>query len=158
VRTKGTFFPIGGKRLVTFIDDFNMPQRDTFGSQPPLELLRQWIETESWYDREKCQLKYLKGMQIVAAMCPPGGGRQPISRRLQSKFMNIGVVQPSDSQLKRIYTNLLSNHVQKYSEEIQTLVESLTNATLELFQSVTNLRDMNRVYQGLLDANQQNFR
>jgi len=51
IRTEGTFYPIGGKYLVTFINDFNMPARDTFGSQPPLELLLQWIENESWYDR-----------------------------------------------------------------------------------------------------------
>jgi dynein heavy chain len=47
LRTKGTYFPIGGKHLVTFIDDFNMPQRDLFGSQPPLELPRQWMEWDS---------------------------------------------------------------------------------------------------------------
>ncbi|OHS94615.1 Dynein heavy chain family protein [Tritrichomonas foetus] len=171
IRTKSTFFPIGGKKLVVCIDDFNMPQRDTFGSQPPLELLRQWIENESWYDREKCTLKHLKDMMIVGAMCPPGGGRQPISKRLQSKFILFAVSQPSDSQLKRIYNNLLGSHVAGFGEEVQQIVESLTNATLDLFQNVQkqflptpkkshyifNLRDMNRVYQGLLDSNKTYF-
>ena len=171
IRTKGTFYPIGGKKLVVCIDDFNMPQRDTFGSQPPLELLRQWMENESWYDREKCTLKYLKEMMIVGAMCPPGGGRQPISKRLQSKFILFAVSQPSDSQLKRIYNLLLGDHVAKFTDEVQTLVEPLTNATLDLFQAVQkqflptpkkshyifNLRDMNRVYQGLLDSNTKYF-
>ena len=37
--------PAGAKaRLITFIDDLNMPQRTQFGSQPPIELLRQWID------------------------------------------------------------------------------------------------------------------
>lgn len=171
IRTKGTFYPIGGKKLVVCIDDFNMPQRDTFGSQPPLELLRQWMENESWYDREKCTLKYLKEMMIVGAMCPPGGGRQPISNRLQSKFILFAVSQPSDSQLKRIYNLLLGNHIANFCDDVQTLVEPLTNATLDLFQTVQkqflptpkkshyifNLRDMNRVYQGLLDSNKTYF-
>lgn len=52
-RTKGTFVPIGGKALLTFMDDFNMPAKDTFGSQPPLELIRQWIDYGFWYDRAK---------------------------------------------------------------------------------------------------------
>jgi dynein heavy chain len=45
--------PSGKKRVVCFIDDLNMPRRDTFFSQPPLELIRQWLGYDFWYDRVK---------------------------------------------------------------------------------------------------------
>ena len=32
-RTKGVYVPVGGKKMVTFMDDLNMPAKDTFGSQ-----------------------------------------------------------------------------------------------------------------------------
>ena len=47
-RTKGVFAPAGGKKLVVFIDDLNMPQKSKFGFIPPLELLKLWIDNGFW--------------------------------------------------------------------------------------------------------------
>lgn len=59
-RTKGVFLPAGGKRLLWFLDDLNMPAHDLFGSQPPLELLRLWIDYGFWYDRQNQTRKFVK--------------------------------------------------------------------------------------------------
>jgi len=42
-----------GKRVIIFVDDLNMPKLDTYGSQPPIELLRQFMDFGGLYDREK---------------------------------------------------------------------------------------------------------
>jgi dynein heavy chain len=35
------------------MDDFNMPAKDTYGSQPPLEMIRLWLDFGFCYDRKK---------------------------------------------------------------------------------------------------------
>lgn len=59
-RTKGVYVPLGGKSMITFMDDLNMPAKDQFGSQPPLELLRLWLDYGFWYDRTKQTIKYIR--------------------------------------------------------------------------------------------------
>lgn len=59
-RIKGVYVPVGGKNMLVFLDDLNMPAMDDFGSQPPLELLRLWIDYGFWYDRQKQTLKSIK--------------------------------------------------------------------------------------------------
>jgi dynein heavy chain len=57
--------PPGGKKMIYFIDDVNMPQLDQYGSQPPVELLRQTIDSGGFYDTEKLIFKQIKDTQIV---------------------------------------------------------------------------------------------
>lgn len=80
---QGVFAPAGGKKLVAFIDDLNMPAKSKFGFIPPLELLKLWVDNGFWYDRQRCEVKQIKDMQLLAAMAPPGGGRNLFSQRLQ---------------------------------------------------------------------------
>ena len=68
--SKNKLRPNGGKTMVVFIDDFNMPKKTSFESpfQPPLELLRLWLDYGGWYDREKQAWRYVTDCQIFAAM------------------------------------------------------------------------------------------
>lgn len=112
-RAKNKYKPKNAKiKVVAFIDDLNMPRRDDFGSQPPLELLRQWLDYEFWFDRQKIVENNIQNLQVLAAMGKPGGGRQPISNRILSCFHAITYTEPSNANMQRIYQTIAETKFQ----------------------------------------------
>lgn len=145
-----------------------MPKKDEFGSQPPLELVRQWMEYGFWFNLEKITTKHISGMQLIAAIGPPGGARSELPTRLQSKFNMLNFIFPDDEQIQRIFSTILNHKLSEdnFDTAIKAHIEKLTKSTLELYKRVSNkflptpskchyvfnLRDMSKVYQGLMQA------
>lgn len=93
-----------GKRVVIFVDDLNMPKLDRYGSQPPVELLRQYQDFGGLYDRDKLFWKQIKDVTVCGACAPPGGGRNPITPRMIRHFSMFCLPTPSDISLKGIFS------------------------------------------------------
>lgn len=72
--------------MVMFMDDLNMPQPDAYNSQPPLELVRQLVDSGGFYDTKKLLWKEVHDVTLLAACSPPGGGRSPLNDRLLRNF------------------------------------------------------------------------
>lgn len=93
-------------KAVCFIDDLNMPRVDKYGSQPPLELIRQFMTYGCWYDRIKISKNEIHDLQLISCMGLPGGGRQQISNRVLSRFHTISYTDLDETSMLKIYKTI----------------------------------------------------
>lgn len=96
-----------GKKIAIFVDDINMPATETYGAQPPIELLRLFIDMKGLYDRDEWQWKDVEDTTLVAAAAPPGGGRSPITLRFTRHFNMFCVPNADKATLTKIFSSIL---------------------------------------------------
>ncbi|GFR46074.1 hypothetical protein Agub_g7539 [Astrephomene gubernaculifera] len=163
-RRRGVYGPVGGRRGVVFVDDLNMPQRELYGAQPPIELLRQLLDHGGWYGRDN-SFHTIQDTLLVAAMCPPGGGRAPVTSRFTRHFSWLCLPEASRATLTHIFSTIHGWFLttRAFPPAIVELRDSVIAATLEVYGTVAaqllptpsrshytfNLRDCSRVVQGM---------
>ena len=165
---KGVYGPPPGRRLVVLVDDLNMPAKETYGAQPPIELLRQWMDYGGWYDREDKEQGFMRvtNTQFVAAMGPPGGGRTTISQRYVRHFNVLGFTPFAAEQLQSIFSTIMAWSCAGFTTSVTAVCQPLVAATIALYTSIAselrptpakshytfNLRDLSKVFQGMNQA------
>ncbi|CAF0750041.1 unnamed protein product [Didymodactylos carnosus] len=164
-RRKGVYGPLMGKKCIIFVDDLNMPQKEKYGAQPPIELLRQWLDQGYWFDKKDTSRIELLDLTFLGAMGPPGGGRNDISGRFTRHCNVISIDSFSDDTMQKIFTSIIDWHFSRgFEASFQRVGRLLVQATMQLYKKavetflptpqkshyVFNLRDFSRVIRGIL--------
>jgi dynein heavy chain len=96
-------------RCVVYIDDLNMPKKEFYGAQPPIEILRQFIDNGGWYDRKdsKHPFRNIVDTMLVCSMGTPGGGKSFITPRFQRHFNIVAFANFDESTMQTIFRSIL---------------------------------------------------
>jgi dynein heavy chain len=158
--------PPAGTKMVIFVDDVNMPMLETYGAQPPIELLRQTVDQGGFYDRKKLFYKAVADTMFICACGPPGGGKMPVSYRFFRHFNMIWLCSMSEEAMKKIFSSILAGWAGLVRPEIAPLATPMVQAVTDCFFRISedllptpvkchytfNLRDPAKIVQGILQV------
>ncbi|XP_042559183.1 dynein axonemal heavy chain 3 isoform X2 [Clupea harengus] len=166
-RRKGIFGPPMGKKCIIYVDDLNMPAKEVYGAQPPIEILRQLIDHAHWYDRKDTSRQDIIDVLLLTAMGPPGGGRNDITGRFTRHLNVVSIDSFDDETLSKIFTSITDWHFAKgFDASFSRLGKIMVQATMAVYKDaiaaflptpskshyIFNLRDFSRVIKGVLLA------
>ena len=150
---------------IIFVDDVSIPQKEEYGAQPPIELLRQWLDHATWYDRKDITPIHLVDMQPICAMLPPSSGKD-VTPRFKRHFFTLGISEFEDDVMITIFSKIVSWHfdAREFPSDFQSYVSTIVLGTLDIYKRALkyllptpakshylfNLRDYSRVIQGML--------
>lgn len=167
------FTPTNSRKGVIFIDDLNMPQKEKFGAQPPIELLRQWMDYKGWYElfSETKDFYNINEVSFITSMGSISSGRT-ITNRYLRHFIVMYMENYSQQVMENIYSSvmqwyILKNKQPSISDKIIGIKDTIIKSTIQLFTSVNstfkatpakshysfNLRDITKIFQGITRTN-----
>ena len=148
-----------------------MPQLEVYGAQPPIEVLRQWMDHGGWYERSDNTFKSLVDIQFVGAMGPPGGGRNAVTPRYLRHFNVIAISEFSDQTFQHIYEVIVEWWMTriKSDEQLMEKMNAIVKGTVRIYNTIKrellptpskshyvyNMRDLSKVFQGMQTINHQ---
>lgn len=166
-RKKDHFGPRFGMNCIIHVDDLNMPKKEYYGAQPPVELLRQFLDQGGWYDLKdnKHPFRNIIDTMLICSMGPPGGGKTFITPRMQRHFSIVAFTDVEEGILTHIFKTILEwwFNAKGFNSEVIRMDDKIVAGTMKIYTNIQhdlkptpakshytfNLRDISKVINGI---------
>lgn len=141
-----------------------MPAVEEYGAQPPIELLRLFLDRKGMYQRGEWIWNDVVDSTLIACAAPPGGGRAQITPRFTRIFNMMCLPQASQGTLATIFGSIIKGFLGTgFIDKVKNLEDAAVSSTIEIyfriqdelrptpskFHYLFNLRDVSKVMQGI---------
>jgi dynein heavy chain len=126
------------------------------------------VDYHGWYAKDRKFIEIID-TNLIAAMSPPGGGKNSISIRLLRHFNIYSIREPDSKNFYMIYSSMMSAYTNMHYDKIEVNSElksafNLTvDATYDLYTNIVahlkptpakchylfNMRNVSRIYEGM---------
>jgi dynein heavy chain len=164
------------KVLIAFIDDLNMPYVDTYGTQSPIQLMRQIVDFGSVFNREQLEeRKFIQDLLFFSCLNHKSGSFT-IDLRLQRNFSCFTMYTPTDEIIRRIFGEILKAHLGSpgFEEKLKPFSDKIMDATVMFFTKTIrnpqfspsakkfhyqfNFRELAKIIEGVMRSTPQHFK
>ena len=116
-----------------------MPMVETYGAQPPIELLRQLLDHGGFYDRPNFYWNIIEKFIVLCAAAPPGGGRSALTPRFMRHFHVLNMPDPSEDAMRSIFDSILREFlaVNHFPEAVRKASHMAVAATVDCYTQIT---------------------
>ena len=157
---KGTLAPQGNKNALILIEDLNMPTKERYGAQPPIEILRQFFDYGGWYNRKEQDFINFRNILINSCLTL---GRPIVSLRLLWHFIPFCFSEIDDLTMKDIFKEYYEALFNEYPNQARKLKETIVEGAINSFKRVKeifrplpitpqynfNLRDLVKIFSSI---------
>ena len=106
--------------IAIFVDDINMPAVEEYGAQPPIELLRLFLNMKGVYERSDWTWKEVRKATLIAAAAPPSGSRADLTPRFTTHFNMFCLPPAGEAMLSQIFGSILEGFLKGgFPEKVQ---------------------------------------
>ena len=134
-KVKGSqYAPKYHKRHIYYVEDVNTTKKEVYGAIPPMEVLRELLEHQSWYELSNNSRKSASKVSFLCSMDIKKGCKHGITARFKRQFHTIAIEEPSTETITDLFSTAAVSYFAKKNPIIKQFSKQLSESSVQMLE------------------------